>query len=134
MADSEQKIELNDDPFDLDPYEIRPDNHRKSTRYIRQDIKVRVLFGNALGLKKTIETELNDISSRGALVTTPCKLGISKKITLVITFDDGQIFRFSGKIVRKCPSARYRYGIKFERQENDLGDYLLKTQTDLTFK
>ena len=134
MADSDQKIKFHDDLFDLGPIEIMPNNHRKTIRYLRNDIKISLVYSNALGLKKTVATELHDISSRGALVATPYKLGFVKKVTVVITFKDSRVFRISGRIVRKCPHTPFCYGIKFEKQENALGDYLLKTQTDLIFK
>lgn len=134
MADSDKKIEYHDDPYDLDLDIDLANNARKAIRYIRNDIKASLVYSNALGLKKTLPSELNDISTKGALVTTVQKLSVNKKVTVIISFDDGKIFKINGKIVRKCLTAPHQYGIKFEKQENSLGDHLLKTQTDLTFK
>ena len=134
MADSDKKTEFQDDQFDPSPNVNLTNTDRKSVRYIRNDIKASLIYSNVLGLKTNRPSELNDISTKGALVTTVQKLSINKKVTVIITFDDGKVFRISGKIIRQCPTAPHRYGIKFEKQENGLGDYLLKTQTDLIFK
>ena len=134
MADSDKKTEFQDDLFDPDPNVNLTNIDRKSVRYIRNDMKANLIYSNALGLKKNLPAELNDISTKGALVTTAQKLSMNKKVTVLITFDDGKVFRIYGKVIRKCPTTPHRYGIKFEKQENGLGDYLLKTQTDLTFK
>ena len=134
MADSDKKIEFQNDLFapDFSPY--LTDNERKTIRYIRNDVKVSLLYGNILGIKKNRLTTLNDISTKGTLVTATQKLSLNKKVIVVITFGDGKVFRINGKIIRQCPTAPHRYAIQFDKQENALGDYLLKTQTDLTFR
>ncbi|MGR9115207.1 MAG: PilZ domain-containing protein [Gammaproteobacteria bacterium] len=134
MAEPDNKTTIPDDPFDLDLNIIEKNNSRKTVRYIRHDVKARLVFINALGLKKNLPLELNDISTKGALITAEQTVRINKKVELILTFDDGKVFRIQGKIIRKCPTEPHQYGIKFEKQENDLGDYLLQTQTDLTFK
>lgn len=135
MADSNEKKTLPFDSPDGDLDFTNPKTDRKTIRYIRNDIRIQLLYSHALGLKKvTVPCHLDDISSKGVLVTTDKKLGVNKKLTVILTFIDGKEFRIVGRVIRQCPDIPHRYGIKFEQQENSLGDYLLKTQTDLTFK
>ena len=135
MADSNEKKTSSFDSPDRDLHFTHPKTDRKTIRYIRDDIQIKLLYSHALGLKKvTVPCQLDDISSKGLLVITDKKLALNKKLILVITFTDGKEFRIIGRVIRQCPDLPHRYGIKFEQQENSLGDYLLKTQTDLIFK
>ncbi|MGR9052598.1 MAG: PilZ domain-containing protein [Gammaproteobacteria bacterium] len=109
-------------------------NDRKTIRYIRKDIQATLCYTTTFGLKKSLSVDLNDISSRGILITTDQKLSIGKKVTVIFSFKTGKLFRISAVVVRKCKSPQLRLGIAFEKQENKLGDYLLQTQTDLIFK
>lgn len=134
MADIDKQIENHDDIFNDDFMANQPHNARKTIRYIRNDLKVNLAYIGVLGIKKTIPSKLNDISTRGVSVTTSKKISVNKKLTVMIRFSDGNVFKIKGTVIRKCPINPRRYGIKFEKQENGLGDYLLKTQTDLVFK
>jgi hypothetical protein len=108
-------------------------------RYIRKDIKARICkqswFG-ALGggwLRKEIPVELLDISNRGCLIGCAEKLAVETKITVLLMFKTGMRFEIKATVVRKA-EGRDQYGIKFARYNDKLGEYLLKTQDELTFK
>ena len=128
------KAEFNGEFFDDDPNISLNENKRKTTRYVRKDIKVALRINNVFGIKKMLDSELLDISSNGALVFTRQTLRLKQKVIMLIEFIDGKTFSINAEIVRKCASSKYHYGIKFEKRENTFGEYLLETQTDLIFK
>jgi PilZ domain len=115
-------------------------NRRKSMRYIRHDIGITVrkigLFKFSFLKNRDIPVKLIDISSRGVgvLIATNLRLTFHKKVFLIIRFSDFKEFEVPGTVVRRSPGDAQIYGIKFDRLNNDLADYLLKTQTKLTFK
>lgn len=131
MADFNHAPDDHCEIFDFDPDESIKHNGRKSVRYVRNDIKVVLVTSNLLGIGKKIKAKLQDISSKGVRVSTDEKLGTQKKLIVALKFNDGTTFTINAKIVRK---NALEYGIKFEQQQNKLGDYLLETQTDLLFK
>jgi hypothetical protein len=114
-------------------------NQRRTVRYIRKDIKAwirRESWFDALGLdrfRKEIPAELLDISNRGCLLGCSAKLSVPTKITVLLMFETGMHFEIKAMVVRKA-EGRNQYGIKFARYNDDLGEYMLKTQTELTFK
>lgn len=132
MVDNDSKFY--DDFFDDDLSEISFLNSRKCTRYVRKDIFAKIMLRNIFGFRKIINAELKDISSRGVLIYTPHKLRLNKKIILALKFKDDTKFIINAKVVRKHPISKLQFGIKFDKQENELADYLLETQTDLIFK
>lgn len=134
MADFNQPPDDHCEIFDFDPDESIEHNGRKSVRYVRKDIKVVLVTSNLLGIGKKIKAKLQDISSKGVRVSTEEKLGTNKKLVVALKFNDGTTFTINAKTVRKSPDNAFEYGIKFEQQQNKLGDYLLETQTDLLFK
>jgi hypothetical protein len=83
---------------------------------------------------KPFSIRLLDISSRGAKISSKQKLKINADFILKVTFADDRIFEIPGKIVRKDVSAENCYGFKFNAYNDQLGDYLFKTQTELIFK
>jgi hypothetical protein len=109
-------------------------NRRVTTRFIRDDIATAIRFAGLLGFGKTISVGLVDIASKGVLISTKQKLGINKKIILTLRFKSGKVFVIKAIVVRQAGSARNEYGIKFDRYNNELGDYLLETQEKLIFK
>ena len=123
----------NSDIFDLDFSTDLPENKRFAVRYIRNDIKASILKVRLFGLGKAMGLNLLDISSKGALISTNKKIRKNKKITLILEFEDGKIFEIGSKIVRLKKDQAYQYGIKFDRFNHDLGNYLLETQQDLVF-
>ncbi|PKM36127.1 MAG: hypothetical protein CVV06_12675 [Gammaproteobacteria bacterium HGW-Gammaproteobacteria-10] len=134
MADINPPSEDHRDIFDLDTDDTIQDNGRRSVRYVRNDIQVALIAKNLLGIDKKTQAQLQDISSKGLRVSAEEKLSINKKITVVLKFTDGRRFNIKAKVVRQSSSNKFDYGIKFEERQNDLGDHLLETQTDLLFK
>ncbi|ESS72871.1 PilZ domain-containing protein [Methyloglobulus morosus KoM1] len=115
-------------------------NQRKSTRYIRNDIGITLRKIGLLNLRflknRDIPVKLVDISSRGVgvLIATHLRLTFNKKVVLIIRFFDFKEFEVAGTVVRVSPGIVQIYGIKFDHLNNELADYLLKTQTKLSFK
>jgi PilZ domain len=116
-------------------------NLRKSTRYMRYDLGITV---RKLGLLKfsflksdDIPVKLVDISSRGigVLIATDLRLTLNQKICVSIRFRNFKEFEIPSTVVRKTSVGDVEmYGIKFDRISNTFANYLLKTQTKLTFK
>ena len=134
MNDNNEFTENSFDVFDIDFTKDLPDNKRYAVRYIRSNIKASVLKVRLFGLGKPIGLELLDISSKGALISTGKKIRKNKKITLILEFEDGKVFEIESKIVRLKKDQSFQYGVKFNRFNHDLGNYLLKTQDDLIFR
>jgi len=138
MSDFDDNLEFPDDLFDIDFSEVPITNKRVATRYIREDIAASVCkiswFNFGFRFNKDIFVELVDISSKGVLIATSQKLPLNKKITLTLTFEDLKSFIIQAKVVRKAIADQTQYGIKFDRTNDDLGDYLLETQRKLVFK
>ncbi|MBL1263868.1 PilZ domain-containing protein [Methylomicrobium sp. RS1] len=114
-------------------------NSRRTVRYIRKDIKVHIRKQNwfsAIGghrFRKEISVELLDISNRGCLIASLEKLAVRSKIIVLLTFETARRFEIEATVVRKAEGVG-QYGIKFAAYNNELGDYMLKTQEKLTFK
>lgn len=134
MNDNDELTGNSFDIFDIDFTKDLPDNKRYAVRYIRSNIKASVLKVRLFGLGKPIGLELLDISSKGALISTGKKIRKNKKITLILEFEDGKVFEIESKIVRLEKDQSFQYGVKFNRFNHDLGNYLLKTQDDLIFR
>ena len=109
-------------------------NRRITVRYVREDIKASLsnvkihLFGPPLTI------QLLDLSTKGALISSDKKIRKNKKLTLVLEFEDNRTFEIEARIVRLDAFIPNTYGIKFNKYNDELGDYILKTQTDLIFK
>jgi hypothetical protein len=127
------KLSGSSDIFDLEFTKDLPENQRFAVRYIRTDIKASVLKAILFGIGRPVGLELVDISSKGALISTTKKIRKNKKITLILEFADGKTFKISSKIVRLVKNKMYQYGVKFDRFNDDLGNYLLETQENLIF-
>lgn len=123
-----------DDSFNFDSQTDFKKNNRVTTRFIRDDIAVVINDPGRLGFGKTISVNLMDISCKGVLISTGKKFGIDKQITLTLQFKSGKVFVIKAKVVRHSSSSLNEYGIKFDRYNNELGDYLLETQDKLIFK
>ncbi len=109
-------------------------NSRIATRFIREDIAVRIKVSGLFGLRKTICVKLMDISSKGVLISTKHKVRVNNKITLFLQFKSGRTFAIKALVVRHSVSSTDEYGIKFDRYNNELGDYLFESQENLIFK
>jgi hypothetical protein len=109
-------------------------NIRVATRFIREDIVASINVSGLLSFGKTIPVNLMDIASRGVMISTNQRLGINKKLTLTLQFKSGKAFVIKGVVVRRSGLSNEEYGIKFDRCNDELGDYLLETQGKLIFK
>ncbi|NOQ36625.1 MAG: hypothetical protein GQ569_12155 [Methylococcaceae bacterium] len=135
--------ELNSFEFDdlgIDPSVPDYHNGRKTIRYVRNDITASInqadIFGgfSLFSHSRSIIVKLLDISSKGAFIACPEKIRINKKIRLTLVFDANKKFEIEAKVIRESTEARKLYGLKFESINNELGDYILETQTELIFK
>ncbi len=115
-------------------YQMPFKNKRSATRFIRDDITATVNVDGLFGSSKTIAVELRDITSKGALISAHQELIVNKKIQLTLHFKSGKIFVINAQVVRHTDKACYEYGIKYDRYNDELGDYLLETQQKLVFK
>jgi hypothetical protein len=126
--------------FDPDGSESKFDNRRVATRYVRNDIQAVCFKLNPLTrfgfnvFRRLIPVQLLDISTRGVLISAKQELKIGTKIILGLKFDAGQTFRIKAMIIRKTAEPGYEYGVKFDECQNQLGDYLVSTQSELKFK
>ncbi|MFW5443905.1 MAG: PilZ domain-containing protein [Methylococcaceae bacterium] len=128
----EDGFKLNlDDTVDIESH----NNNRKTTRYVRDDIKAKLTIYKLFRKTKPIDVELLDISCKGVLVSSPStpSLKPKTKVTLELIFDaDNRPFTLTGTVVRKTIDKNY--GIQFSAYQDDLGNHLLNTQTTLVFK
>lgn len=133
---------MENDIFDDSTLVTRYQNHRKSVRYIRKDITAFIsqadIFGtySLFSYSRAIRVKLLDISSRGTMIGGPSKLvlKVNQKIMLILIFNSNKNFEIPARVMREIVQGRTFYGIKFDKVENELGDYLLETQSDLVFK
>lgn len=109
------------------------DNKRKAVRYVRPDIKAILLY-KSLFRNHEIETELLDVSSKGALIACDDKFSIKSKLTLILIFADGREFTLDAKALHCNTLKKKQYGLKFNKTSDELGEYLLSSQDDLVFK
>ncbi len=115
--------------FDAD---ITDNNRRTTVRYVREDITV-ILIEKKMFSTNRIMVKLLDIGSKGVSISCAEKLAVNKKVNLQIFFSDGRKFEVESIIVRKQNIPELQYGLKFQRYQNSLGNYLLSTQSNLVF-
>lgn len=134
MSESEENEALND----FADFEVEPPEHpnkRTCVRYIRSDIKAIVRNNGLLHFAAEIPVDLIDVGSKGVLIATDKKIGVNQKITLILHFNSGQSYTIKAKVVYVVKvSTSFRYGLKFDHYNNELGDYLFETQDKLLFK
>jgi hypothetical protein len=123
-----------DSLFNCDFSETLTKNQRIATRYIRDDIAASVRRMGLFCFGGETSVQLMDITSKGVLIATSKKFRVNKKINLTLEFASGKIFKIKAAVVHKSDLSPYQYGIKFDRYNNELGDYLLETQSKLVFK
>jgi hypothetical protein len=109
-------------------------NSRIATRFVREDITVRIKAPFLVIFHKNICVKLMDISSKGVLISTNHKLHVNNKIRLFLMFKSGRTFVIKALVVRHSVSSADEYGIKFDRYNNELGEYLFESQENLIFK
>jgi len=122
-----------EDFFDMHLTDVQTNNLRIAVRYIRTDITTSLTTPGLLSFSKKISVKLIDISSKGAAIECDKKLGIKRKIILKLVFKDSHSFILHAKIIHHIKNKK-QYGLKFDKFNHELGDYLLSSQNDLTFK
>ena len=133
MSHRENNNDDDEDFFDIHLTDAQTNNLRLAVRYIRNDITTLLTKPGLLSFSKKISVKLTDISSKGAAIECDKKLGIKRKIILEFVFKDNRSFILHAKIIHKIKNKK-QYGLKFDKFNHELGDYLLSTQNDLTFK
>ncbi len=112
-------------------------NKRRAPRYVREDIVVALCETTTLSFGKEVFlgfVELNDITSRGASIVSTQYLATNKKISLHLQFQSKTIFKISATIVYRINEPPYQYGLKFDEDNHELSEHLLKTQLKLIFR
>lgn len=105
-------------------------NKRSSIRYRRHDIRA-VIKIHSLLYPRLQPVVIQNISSKGAAIVSGKALKDNGKVTLYLLFSCGKRFSIEALIVHA--KAKPRYGLKFLANNNELGEFLLKTQTNLDF-
>ena len=116
--------------------------NRKSTRFVRKDIKATIVKSNLLGLKETINCKLVDISSTGVQISTRIKLGSNIKLTVNLSFDSGRVFKIKSRIKRQNKTDNYLSVHSFPKIKELLNDkktsleklYLYKSREQIPAK
>jgi len=137
MNKPENETDYDDEIFsmsidNLQEDNLQEDNHRTAVRYVRVDITALLIQPFLFKPSKKILVKLLDISSKGASIEFKDKLSEKKQVILELTFKDKRKFSIKSKIIYH--KNHIEYGLKFDQLNNELGDYLLKTQNDLIFK
>ncbi len=109
-------------------------NHRIATRFVREDIDASIGDLGLFSHGKHFPVHLIDITSKGVLIQSEKKLKVDQTLSLTLKFKTGKAFVIKAKVVRIAANTTNHYGVKFDRYNNELGDYLLDTQTKLVFK
>lgn len=141
MTYPEDNKKKNGNLLNIEGFESFIDNHRFATRYIREDITASI---SELGFSlinlgkfnsaKPAAVELMDITSKGVLISTDKKLKINQELNLTLKFNSGKSFLIKAKVARISSTASNNYGLIFDHYNNELGEYLLETQSKLVFK
>lgn len=132
MSKQDNEIDNDDNEFfnlELSTKELS--NQRAAVRYITSGISIWLKVKSLFCFKKNLKVKLLDISSKGLAVKCQQDISLRKKITILIKFKDNKKFIIPAIIVHKKNDL---YGIKFNKYNDELGDYLLSSQKDLIFK
>jgi hypothetical protein len=112
-------------------------NKRIAPRYVRDDIVVALCEISLLSFGKEIFlgfVRLNDITSRGLSFYSMQQISVNKKIVLNLKFHTETTFKITATIIYRIHHSPYQYGVRFDFDQQDLGDHLLETQRTLVFK
>ncbi|MCK5662647.1 MAG: PilZ domain-containing protein [Thiotrichaceae bacterium] len=109
-------------------------NRRTAVRYVRGDIKASLKICINILFVHHCNIQLIDLSTKGALIFSDSKIRKNKKLTLILEFEDGRSFEIKARMVRLDTCRPNTYGIKFDKFNDALGEYIFKTQTNLIFK
>jgi len=132
MSNQDNEIDKDDDGFfNLELSAKESCNQRTAVRYITSEISVSLSLSGLFCIKKKFKAKLLDISSKGMAIECNLDIALKKNISITITFADNKTFIIPAFVVHKQNSV---YGIKFNKYNNELGDYLVSSPNDLTFK
>lgn len=133
MAENNKELATENDIFDLELTDAEENNKRTAIRYVRQDISATLIKKRIFGSSEVL-VKLIDISSKGALIAYPEKLRINGRVTINLIFKDGKKFSLPATIVHRGNKPQVCYGLKFSSCNDELGEHLLSSQSDLVFK
>ena len=105
-------------------------NKRTAVRYIRSDITASFRFIGFFSSAKFHPIELLNISSKGAAFKSNKPISLSNTIVLKLLSDKKPVFELTAKIIYR---KKQLYGIKFERINNKLGDFLISSDHEIRF-
>ena len=97
-------------------------NKRLGVRYSTPPSILTLRKNSLLSFGGDFTGTLTDISAKGALILCTEPLSINTSLELKIAFADGTLYKLKGKVTRE--KAPQHYGVKFDRYNNDLDDYL----------
>ncbi len=123
---------IGDDMFNRS-FDAAQQNTRIAVRYVRTDLKITLHITSFLGVSKEIPANLTDISSKGIGIECNKKLSINKKLFIRLVFEDNKSFVISAKTVYQATNKK-QYGLKFDKLNNELAEYLLDSQKELKIK
>lgn len=83
---------------------------------------------------KRILAKFRNLSTNRVKILTYSPLNKRHRYNLVFTLDNGETHKIDTKIENYQHKVKHSYGVKFEKSNDDLGESLLETQTDLIFK
>lgn len=106
---------------------------RKAVRYDITDVKATLYRKSIFHLGREAAIEIADISTRGAQIISKRSLSINAAYGLLLVFQDGKRFDIAGKVIHKKDSTNDCYGFRFDAYNDDLGDYLLSSESDFGF-
>lgn len=79
------------------------------------------------------KTKYRNITFNSVQILTYQEINKKEKITLVFEFRNGETVERRAKLKHFQKITKYHYGIKFDKTNQLLGNYLLKTQKSLVF-
>ena len=80
-----------------------------------------------------VKTKYRNITTNSIQVLAFNEINKKEKITLIFEFLNGDTIEKEAKVTHLKVISKYQYGIKFDRKNQSLGNYLLKTQKSLVF-
>ncbi|NOU13240.1 MAG: PilZ domain-containing protein [Methylococcaceae bacterium] len=110
--------------FNFDFSEHLKINKRLGVRYHAPASTLTLRKSSLLGFGSDFTGTLIDISAKGALVNCKEPLPVKSSLSLKIVFHDGTLFNVTGKVIRE--KSRQHFGIKFDKYNHPLDDYLFK--------
>jgi hypothetical protein len=105
----------------------------EKTNLAAKDKKASLVKVNLFGAGNPINAKYRNLTFDAVQILTAAILQDDSTLSLVFNFSDGEQLKTEAKIVCQRKFISHYYGIKFEKFNDELGDHLLTTQTDLFF-